>query len=185
MALPQQVVDKLGREPADTQGWAVGAVFFSGGILFLLIIVYLGMSYGYEPYLQSEITNNQNQISALNKSISADDQANLIHFYSQISNLKTLLQKHILTSQFFDWLGKNTEANVYYQSLTVASGYKVTATGHAATEADVNQQISIFENSPEVSSVGVSNVVSSPTSAGWNFTVLLNMKPDLFLKSTP
>lgn len=183
MALPQQVVEQLGREPADTQGWAFGAVLFSGGILFLTIIIYLGMSYGYEPYLQGKITDAQNQIATLNNSISPTDQSNLIHFYSQISNLKTLLQKHTLTSQFFTWLGNNTEANIYYQSFSLAAGYKVTATGHAATEADVNQQIAIFENSPEVNSVSVSNVGQAPTNGGWNFTMLLTMSPSLFSAS--
>lgn len=185
MALPQQVVEQLGREPVNTQGWAYGATLFSGGLLFLLVFIYLGMSYGYEPYLQSQITSNQNQISVLDKSIPATDQANLIHFYSQISNLRTLLQKHTLSSQFFSWLGNNTEKNIYYQSFTLASGYKVTATGHAATEEDVNQQISIFENSPEVTSVSVSNVAAAPTSGGWTFTILLTMDPGLFIKSTP
>ena len=60
--------------------------------------------------------------------------------------------------QFFSWLEKNTEANVYYQSFALASGHQVTLGGIAATEADVNQQVAIFENAPEVSSVTISNV---------------------------
>ncbi len=147
MALPQQVIEQFGREPAETQGWAFGLIFFSGGILFLIVMIYLGMTLGYEPYLQSQISKSQNQISNLNQSISVSDQSNLIHFYSQISNLKSLLQKHVLSSQLFDWLEKNTEANIYYQSFTMTSGYKVNITGYATTEADINQQVAIFDNS--------------------------------------
>jgi hypothetical protein len=129
MALPQQVVEQLGKEPSQAQGWSFGVLFFSGGMLVLAIAVYLGITFGYDPYLQNEITNTQNKITALNNSISPTDQTNLINFYSQVSNLKILLQKHTLSSQFFSWLEKNTEVNVYYQSLSMASGYKFSVTG--------------------------------------------------------
>ena len=186
MALPQQVIEQLGREPSQDQGWAFGMLFFSGGILVLTIAIYLGMNFGYDRYLKSQIQTTQNKITNLNQSISASDQANLINFYSQISNLKTLLRKHVLPSQFFSWLEKNTEMNVYYQSLTLSTGYKVNIAGHAASESDVNQQVAIFENSPEIKSVTVSNVGLSQTAGGgWNFTMLLTMNPSLFLPSNP
>ena len=185
MALPQQVIEQLGREPSQEQGWAFGIVLFSGGVLALVIAIYLGMTFGYDPYLQGQIQSTQNKISALNQSISQTDQANLINFYSQISNLKTLLKKHVLSSQLFTWLEKNTEANVYYQSLAFSTGYKVNIIGHAVSESDINQQISIFESSPEVKSVSVSNVGIAQGASGWNFTVLLTMDPSLFLPTTP
>lgn len=185
MALPQQVIEQLGKEPSGAPGYAFGALYFSGSILLLAVVTYLGITFGYDPHLQSEITNTQNQVTTLNQSISATEQTNLIDFYSQISNLQTLLKNHVLSSQFFDWLEKNTEVNVYYQSLSLASGYKVTATGYAANESDVNQQISIFENSPEVKSVSVSNVSVAPTIGGWNFTLLITLNPSLFLPSNP
>ena len=185
MALPEQVVEQLGREPNETQGWAFGAILFSGGILFLVVIIYLGLVYGYQPYLEKQISTTQGQLSTLNNSIAPTDQTNLINFYSQISNLKTLLKKHVLSSQLFTWLEKNTEANVYYQSLALSTGYKVNIIGHAISESDINQQISIFESSPEVKSVSVSNVGLAQGTSGWNFTVLLTMNPSLFLPTTP
>lgn len=183
MALPEQVVAQMEKEPSGSSGWAFGMLSFSGGILLLAIITYLGIAFGYDPHIQSEITNTQTQITALNQSISPSDQKNLINFYSQISNLQTLLKNHVLTSQFFSWLEKNTESNVYYQSFALNSGYKVTATGYATNEADVNQQISIFENSPEVQSVSVSNVSVAPNTGGWNFSLLLTLSPSLFLST--
>jgi hypothetical protein len=185
MALPEQVINQLGKEPAGTPGWAYGAIFFSGGILLLAIVTYLGITFGYDPYLQSQISNTQNEVTKLNASISPTDQANLINFYSQISNLQTLLKNHVLSSQFFSWLEKNTESNVYYQSFALTAGDKVTITGGAANEADINQQIAIFENSPEVKTVSVSSVSAAPTVGGWNFTVSLVLNSSLFLSSNP
>lgn len=187
MPLPQQVIERLGREPSETQGWAVGALLFSGGILFLSLAIYFGLTFGYEPYLQNQLNTTDGQVSALNNSISANDQTQLINFYSQIANLQTLLQNHIHVSQLFSWLETNTEENVYYQSMTLTGQDQVTLSAAAATEADVNQQIAIFENSPEVSSVSVSNVVApelAGSNADWTFEVTLMMNPSVFLAST-
>lgn len=186
MPLPQKVVDQLGMEPASgTPGFAPGALLFSGGLLFLAAIIYCGLAFGYEPYLQSQLSAAQNQVNALNQSISASDQSQLVDFYSQIANLQTLLANHLLPSQFFSWLEENTEANIYYQSFSLSAQDQVSLTAVAASEADVNQQIAIFENSPEVSSVSVSSV-SAPQLAqeGWGFSVTLDMNPSVFAEQS-
>ncbi len=182
MPLPEKVIEQLGRDPSSgTEGWAVGALLFSGGILFLSIVIYAGLSFGYAPYLQSQLTDAQNKVSALDNSISTGEQSQLIDFYSQISNLQALLKNHVLTSQFFSWLEQNTEANVYYQSFTLAAGDRVTLSGVAKSEADVNQQVAIFENSPQVSAVTVSNVTAPQLSgSGWDFSATLIMNPSVF-----
>jgi len=188
MPLPEKVIEQLGREPSSgSQGWAVGALLFSGGMLFLSLAIYFGLTMGYEPYLQNQLSATQSQVSALNNSISASDQAQLIDFYSQIANLQTLLKNHAHSSQFFSWIETNTEANVYFQSLTLTSQDQATLAGIAATEADVNQQIAVFESSPDVSSVSVSSVNApqlTGNNTGWTFSVVLTMKPAVFLTST-
>jgi hypothetical protein len=185
MPLPEKVIEQLGREPAKTPGWALGALFFSGGILFLAVVIYVGLAFGYEPYLQSQLASTQNEVSALGNKISPSDQTQLINFYSQLSNLQALLKNHILTSQFFTWLESNTEANVYYQSFSLTQGNRVSMTGEAVSEADVSQQIAIFENSTEVSSVSISNVTAPLLPGGmWTFNMILTMDPSLFLAST-
>jgi hypothetical protein len=185
MPLPEKVIEQLGQEAPKTQGWALGALFFSGGILFLTVAVYFGLTLGYEPYLQSQLASAQNQVNTLSNSVSASDQSQLINFYSQIANLQTLLQKHTFSSQFFSWLEQNTEANVYYRSLALTQGSQVALSGTASAEADINQQVAIFENSPEVSSVTVSNVTApSLLGSGWSFSVTLIMNPSVFSAST-
>lgn len=185
MPLPEKVIEQLGREPSETQGWAIGAFLFSGGILFLFLVIYFGLTLGYAPYLQSQLTATQNKVSALDNSISTGDQSQLVNFYSQIANLQALLRNHTLSSQFFSWLEKNTEANVSYQSLAIVSGDQVTLSGMAKSEADINQQIAIFENSPEVSSVTVSNVAAPQLlGGGWSFSATLIMDPSVFLSSS-
>jgi len=186
MPLPEKVIEQLGRESSSgTQGWAVGALLFSGGILFLALAMYFGLAFGYTPYLQSQLTATQNQVSALGNSISMGDQTQLINFYSQISNLQTLLKNHVIISQLFSWLEDNTETNVYYGSFVLTAGNQITLTGVARTEADINQQIAIFENSPEISSVTVSNVTAPQVQGGtWIFSASLVMNPSVFSTSS-
>lgn len=185
MPLPENVVAQLGREPAKTQGWAGGAISFSGGILFLAVIIWAGLQFGYEPYLNGQLGATQKKVTDLNNSISASDQAQLVDFYSQTANLQTLLQKHTLTSQFFSWLESNTEANVTYTSFSLTLDDHALLGGTAASEADINQQIAVFENSPQVSSVSVS-AVTAPLIPGqaWTFRANLAMTPSVFLSST-
>jgi Fimbrial assembly protein (PilN) len=180
MALPQQVINQLSQEPAATPGWSSGVVFFSGGLLVVTLLMYFFMTLVYEPHLKSEILNTQNQVVQLSQEISPDDQANLITFYSQISNLQSLLQDHVLFGQFLTWLGQNTQSDVYYSQLSFASGDQITLTGNAKSEADVNQQVAIFEGSPEVQKVSVSTVGLSAASGLWQFTATLIINPSIF-----
>jgi hypothetical protein len=185
MPLPEQVVEQLRKEPAKTQGWAWGAILFCGGVLFLAALIWAGLLFGYEPYLESQLAATQKQVTVLDNSVSPADEAQIVDFYSQAANLQTLLANHVLSSQFFSWLEQNTEANVYYQSLGLSQGGVVTLAGNALSEGDVNQQIAIFENSSEVTAVNVSTV-TAPQSSGapWTFSMTLTMSPSLFLSSS-
>jgi hypothetical protein len=184
MPLPEKVIEQLGREPTGTQGWAVGALLFSGGLFFLALLIYAGLAFGYEPYLQSQLQSEQNQMNALSQSIPGSDQAQLIDYYSQIANLQSLLQDHVDEVAFFSWLEKDTEANIYYQSFALTGGDRVSLAGMGLTEADVNQQIAIFENAPEVSAVTVSNVTAPETpGSGWGFSITLTIEPSALSSS--
>lgn len=177
MALPQQVIDRLSRENPETPGWSLGLLTFSAGILFIALVIYFGLTFGYEPYLASQIDQLNGQVSTLAKSISPDDQAKFVALYSEIVNLKSTLGSHVFFSHFLSWLEANTEANVYYTNLSFSSGRQITLAGVGATEADVNQQVAIFEAAPAVAAVNLSSVTLTPTTGTWRFNVMLTMDP--------
>ncbi len=180
MPLPQQVIEQMGRETPDSQGWAWDALLFSGGMLFLVVLIYVGLKFGSEPYWTGQISSAQDAVHAASVSVPATDQAQIVSFYSQTANLKTALANHQFTSQFFSWLEKNTEANVYYQTFQLSNGGRVTLKGAAKTEADINQQIAIFENAPDVASVSLSGVSVMQSGNGFTFNVGLTMAPSVF-----
>ncbi len=191
MPLPQQVVNKLTQEPVTTPGWSAGVLMFSASILAVMVLIYFGITLIYSPYLSSQTAATQGKINTLAQSISSGDEAQLAAFYSQTSNLRTLLGNHITFSRFLGWLSANTEANIYYSNFSYSLGGQIDVMGGAPNESDINQQIAVFQSSPEVKSVTVSNVSFSPASgagavavpAGWRFSAILVMNPDIFSSS--
>lgn len=181
MALPQKVVEQIGRETPPTQGWSLGIIAFSGAILFIMLFVWAGLTFGYKPYLDDQSSKIEDQINTLNQSISPTDQANLINFYSQLSNLSTLLSNHIAIQNVFSWLSANTEANVYYSSFTFGQGEQLSLSVNAKTEADANQQIAIFETSPDVQNLTISGISAPSGGIGfWQFSATMNLSPSVF-----
>jgi hypothetical protein len=158
MALPQQVIDRLSNDTQKTPRWSHGLLLFSAGIFFLIIFIYLGITVGYEPYLNSRISQLQQQMSTVSKSIPANQQSALVNFYSGLFHLQALLKGHVVFTPFFAWLEKSTEANVYYSHVVFSSGNQVAVTVEAKTQADLDQQLAIFESAPEVSHIAVSAI---------------------------
>ena len=184
MPLPQQVIEQLGRDTPESQGWAWDALLFSGGMLFLVIVVYIGLRFGSEAYWSDQIASTKTAVSHASASVPPTDQTQIISFYSQAANLRSTLSSHQFTSKFFAWLENNTEANVYYQNLQLSSGGKVTLKGSAKTEADINQQIAIFENAPEVTNIALSGVSVAQSGSGFSFNVALTLSPTVFAAPT-
>lgn len=185
MPLPEKVVEQLGKETSSTPGWSTGLISFSAGILFITIFLWAGLQYGYKPYFDAQTQNIEKQISAENSQISPGDQTNLIDFYSQLSNLKQLLNTHEVPTNLLTWLQANTEQNVYFSSFTFTGGDTVTLIANARTEPDANQQIAILENSPEVQTINVSGITPPTSGAFWQFSVTMTIDSSIIASSTP
>ena len=178
MPLPQQVINQLSRESVQTPGWSVGLLTFTGGLLILALAIYLGMIFVYEPHLQNQLNDLENQAIGLVQSVSPQDQAQLVGFYSQVSNLQTLLRNHVTLSQLFSWIENNTETNVTYTQLSFSgtNGITISLSGIAKTMADLSQQVAIFEASPNVKSIAISNVSPSTQNVGYyQFTANISL----------
>lgn len=184
MPLPQQVINQLSRDPAETPGWSFGVISFSALILVIVVVVYFFLAFIYAPYLNNNLTNVQGKIAALDQSIASGDETQLVNFYSQVVNLRSVLANHILFSQFFDWLAANTEANIHYSQFSFSSGDQITLAGLATTEADINQQVAIFEASPAVQKLAISNIGLSNSNGLWTFSATLLMKSSVWTASS-
>lgn len=184
MPLPQQVINQLNQEKPDTPGFSWGILLFSGGLLVLVLILYVFMAFIYTPYLNNKINTLQSNIDTVDQSINSNNEAQLVAFYSQTMNLQSILRNHVLFSRFLTWLQNNTQANVWYTQFAFSQGNQITMTGSAKTEADINQQIAVFEATPLVKNLVISNVGLPASNGTWSFAATLLMDPSIFVAST-
>lgn len=179
MALPQTVIEQLGREPPKTPGWSGQLLIFSTTVFTITLFIYLGLVFGYESYLQSGVQKLQDQIQTFGQQIPVDEQNRLVDFYSQIANLKSLISKHTISSRAFAWLEKNTQANAYINKFSAdARGNSLDIGVRAKSMPDALQQMSIFESLPEVASIDVGNV--SFGNNWWQFDATIKLASGYF-----
>ncbi|RJP45631.1 hypothetical protein C4587_00570 [Candidatus Parcubacteria bacterium] len=180
MALPQKVVEQLSREPVQAPGWASGLVMFSSTIFIVGLFIYLGLSYGYQPYLRAEVEKLDRQIEAFKQQVPAEEQAKIVSFYSQLANLKTVLGRHVLVFPTFGWLERNTQGDVYFTKFTLNSQSRQLAlSGIARTVGDLGEQLAVFERDPSVERATFSNVFIGSNGL-WQFDLTLSFKEDFF-----
>lgn len=181
MPLPQKVIEQLGREPPKTPGWSGQLLMFSSTVFFLSLFIYLGLTFGYEAYLNSGLKKVEDEKQRLAQDVPAEEQSKIVNFYSQIANLQSLLANHVYLSPLFDWLEKNTQTNVYLNkfNLNITSN-QLALGGVAKTMEDVNQQLAIFQSRPEIQRMSVTNITM--TLNLWQFDLSLYFEPGYFYR---
>jgi hypothetical protein len=184
MPLPQKVIDRLSREPAGTPGWSGQLLLFSGALFSITFIVYGGIVFGYKPHFEGRVKKLDAQIRTFTQQIPLKEQETLTAFYAQLTNIKTLLDRHVSLAPFWEWLEKHTHANVYYRQLSVdpvAGRVNFSAAGRSL--GDVEEQLAVFERAKEVEEIMFQSV-SVGEKGVWGFGGALLLSADLF-KSTP
>ncbi len=152
MALPENVVDQLTREPVQTPGWPLRLIFAASGVFVASLLAFAGLTYAWLPYVQSQTDQLRSQVQAFTSKIPTTDAGTLENFYSQLSNVKTLLDKHIAVSPVFAWLEKNTDQNIYFTkfNLGLANGERLVLDGIAKSPDDVaDQNCAAFQKLPQ------------------------------------
>jgi len=177
MALPEQVLDKLTREPASTPGWSGRLLTISLVVFGVSIASYLGIRYAWQPYLASQIEKLKAEVESAGLSIPLGDQQKLAAFYSELANIKTLLGKHIFLSPVFSWLEKNTSQNIYFLKLTLdTTNRQMVLTGAGRKPQDVADQIAALQNQPEVKQATL-RTMNADEAGLWQFDLVLSLDP--------
>ena len=129
-------------------------------VLFLFsIFIFAGLQYGYGTYLDAQTVEVDENIAALAQQVSESEQEELLLFYSQLTNLQKVLDRRIFTVNTFPFLEKNTLPLVYYtEARYVAEEGVMILNGVANSIKVFVQQITLFEESPEVERVIIDDV---------------------------
>lgn len=128
-------------------------------VVFLLsIFIYIGMIFGYKPYLNSQIKKLENEIASLNQSVDKTKQEQLISLYSQFINVQKLIDSHSITSGIFDLMEKNTYPSVRYNNLTIDVNSREIVIDGAAPDYDtLIKEAALFDSLPEIENITLNN----------------------------
>ena len=159
-------------------GWPWRLFIFSIILFGLVVFIYLGIIWGYKPYLKSQRQSLDQKITEIGGAISESDRENFVNFFSQLVNLQALLNSHIKSSNIYSFLEKNTNQGVYYEggNLSVAERY-LRLDGIARSYDNLNQQLVAFEQAPEIERVILTE--SQIADKGVRFSLQLVIKPEL------
>lgn len=152
---------------------------FSILVLVAVIVLYLGLEFGYSAFLSSQIKDRDQAILELTQSISQDDQNQFINFYSQLANMKTLLDDHVVASKTFPFLERNTNQLVFFNLVDLrADQRRLNLEGVAVNYEIFSQQLEAFNRAPEVERLVVNE--SQSREGRVTFRLFLILKPELF-----
>jgi hypothetical protein len=180
--LPQKVIEQLGRAPARTPGWSGRLLMFSSTVFFIALALYVGVQFGYIPYVEGGVNELRSEMNSFNQSASENDQDKILSFHSQLTNIKTLLERHVAPSQLIAWLEKHTNENVAYGRLVLRSELSEVAISATARSAeDAVEQVKHLEEQPEVERVTFRNLAVAEKGL-WQFDMTIFVVPDFLLQ---
>lgn len=159
-------------------GWPWRLLVFSGALFGLSILVYFGLKFGYAAYLEGRIASVDDRLASLTGEISPDDQERFVSFYSQIVNLKGVLDRHPYGGNTLVFLERYTVPEIRYTEAELqVEDRALTVKGAAPSIDAAGQQFTAFESAPEVEEVLLRDV---SVEGGVSFSVTVFFKDAFF-----
>jgi len=143
------------REQFSSSGRGAGLpkkfLTFSFVVFAFVLIVYLGLAFGYGTFLRSSIDKARGDLGSLSSQITPQQKEDLATLYSQVTNIRGLLENHALTSQIFTLFEAITSQKVEYTGFDISvPDREVSIEGFAATYEDLVSQLVLYEESPQI-----------------------------------
>ncbi len=124
------------------------------------------------------------KINEMNQSIgqAKDYIKEILIFKEKMKLADELLGRHIYWTDFFEFLEKNTLADVYYSGFSGNIGGEYTLSATAKSFSAIAQQVKTMRNNSNVAQAKVSGGQSSAEGGGVGFQLELSVNPDIFKK---
>ncbi|MBI5401514.1 hypothetical protein HZB05_01665 [Candidatus Wolfebacteria bacterium] len=183
MAYKQSAIEtELGRQEKLKTGWPWRLMFVAFLVFGSMVAIFLGITFGFQPYLKSQLSAVDTKLNQLVASISDEQQKSILNFYSQLSNIGGVLNSRSQATKYVNFLEKNVLKSVYFNSINLSFKERaatISADGQTLNYDSLAQQIEVFKEAPEIADVVLGN--SRMTELGKagsvvNFTVTLTFK---------
>lgn len=175
-SINNQILSERERIPSGVpRRFLIFSIFFFGGVLLL----YLGLSFGYAAFLKGQIEDSKRELTALGRQIPVEDQKELIQIYSQINNIEKLLSIHVIPSRTLSFLETTTAKQVVYLGADLSvPDRRLVVDGLAASYDELVKQLAAYEQAPEVERVNLET--SDVSGKVVRFKIHLTLKPEVF-----
>ncbi len=171
------IQSQLSREKLPV-GWPWRFLTIMAIVFLAALLSYLGLEFGYKPYLQRQYYALQTQVNSEQNTI-ASTQKDYVNYYSQIINIGKLLRNHVNPSAFLPFLASSTEPKVSYSSIKVTVlENKIDISGTASSYAVLASQLQVYENAPQVTRAVLDGSELSGNTVSFQATLYVN--PGLF-----
>ncbi len=136
------------------------------------------MLFGYGPYLKSKTRTLDQKLSVLNQSVDEIQQKQIITFFSQMTNIQTLLSKHKTFSYIFDLIERNTYPQTKYSDFKFSvAEMEMKIEGITPDYNKLIKELALYNQSPEVKTVHLENSSSQEGLKEVRFSVKLILDP--------
>lgn len=181
--MPQQFVQNpMNQFEAENLpvGWPWRFFMVSFVIFLMAILVYLGLIFGYQPFLSNQIAQKDQEISQRAASVSKEDQDKFIQIYSKIINIKSLIDNHVFSANALSMLEKVTHPKVYFTGLSMKTmDREMELDGVAESFSAISEQLEIFAQTKGIERYSLTQ--SQLSGDVVQFKVSLKLSKDLLL----
>lgn len=181
--MPQQFVQNpMNQFEAENLpvGWPWRFFMVSFIIFLMSILVYLGLVFGYEPYLAGQIAQKDTEIEQRAATVSKEDQDRFIQIYSKVINIKSLIDNHLFSSNVLLMLEKATHPKIYYTGLSLKMlDRELELDGAAESFSALSEQLEAFAQTKGVERYSLTQSQLSGDTV--QFKVSLKLSRDILL----
>ena len=157
-------------------GWPWRLFLLSFFVLLATFSFYVGLRFGYNPYLNSKIEEKKSELKALG--VSEREKEILGEASSLLENLRGLLSDHVFASKLFPFLEKITNQKVYFENADInIAGKEVVLSGITESFSVLAEQLEAFNQAEGIERYSVADVEANGNIV--NFRVTLKLKSDL------
>ncbi len=161
-------------------GGAWRLVSFMSFVFLVFLFSYLGLVFGYTPFIKAQISKKETALSDLAGQVPKDRQEQFLKFEYQIIALQNILNKHVTATKIFPVLEANTNQGVFYKNmdLDVATS-KVSLRAVAQSYDVMAQQLAAYQRLTDVAQYQINNAKLGD-GGRVEFDATLFLKPDIF-----
>ncbi len=180
-AMTNNIEGRLGKElmPAPRGAWRL--LSFMVFVFAVFVLSYLGLAFGYRKFLAAQINQTKQALADLASQIPKEQQDVYLKFQYQLTNLKKLLDSHVIVANLLPLLEANTNQSVSISTLEVsAADHKLNLKGLARSYDILASQLQAFEELPQVARY---QITSAKLGEGGKveFTAVLTLNPSVFM----